>query len=62
MIATAGFAGLRNGELRAFAVENCDGEAILIAKSAWRVHVRKAKTKASRAALALFNSLDYESR
>jgi integrase len=57
MIATAGFAGLRNGELRAFAVENYDGEAILVAKSAWRSQVRKAKTKASRAAVPVISQL-----
>jgi len=57
MIATAGFAGLRHGELRAFSVENYDGEVIFVAKSAWRSHVRKTKTKASRAAVPVISQL-----
>lgn len=57
MIAVAGFAALRSGELCALPVENYDGESILVAKSVWRSHMRKTKTKASRARVPVIAQL-----
>src|SRR6202012_4277381 len=57
MIALGGFAGLRHGEIRGQLIENYDGESILVSQSAWRSHVRKPKTKASRAHVPVISQL-----
>ncbi len=57
MIAIGGFAGLRNGELRGLLIESYDGDSILVSQSAWQSHVRKPKTKASRAHVPVISQL-----
>ena len=57
MIALGGFAGLRHGEIRGELIQNYDGESILVSQSAWRSHVRKPKTKASRAHVPVISQL-----
>ena len=47
IVAVAGFAGLREGELRGLVWENYDGEQLSITRSVWRSHVLNPKTKAS---------------
>jgi integrase len=45
VIAIAGFAGLRKGEIRGLKVENYDGSALAIRRSAWKKHVGLPKGK-----------------
>jgi hypothetical protein len=47
IVAVAGFAGVREGELRGLLWENCDGKQLSITRSVWRSYVLNPKTKAS---------------
>lgn len=47
IVAVAGFAGVREGELRGLLWENYDGKQLSITRSVWRSHVLNPKTKAS---------------
>lgn len=49
IVAVAGFAGMREGELRGLLWENYDGKQLSITRSVWRSHVMNPKTKASMA-------------
>lgn len=49
IVAVAGFAGVREGELRGLLWENYDGKQLSITRSVWRSHVQNPKTKASMA-------------
>jgi integrase len=57
MVAVAGFGGLRSGELRGLEVEHYDGESIFVKQSAWRSHVKRVKTKASKAPVPVISQL-----
>ena len=49
MIAVGGFAALRLGEIRGLDVEHYDHETIFVKQAAWRSHLKRVKTKASKA-------------
>jgi integrase len=43
IVAVAGLAGLRKGEIRALRPEDCDGRTLKIERAAWRHHIAKPK-------------------
>jgi integrase len=45
LVAVAGFAGLRKGELRSLRPEDYDGSSLKIERAAWRHHIAKPKGK-----------------
>jgi len=57
LVAVAGFAGLREGELRGLLWENYDGEQLTITRSVWRRYVLNPKTKASMAPVPVIAQL-----
>jgi integrase len=57
MIAIGGFAGPRQGEIRGLEIESYDGEQLWVKQSAWRSHVRRTKTKASKAPIPVIAPL-----
>lgn len=57
IVAVAGFAGVREGELRGLLWENYDGKQLSITRSVWRSHVLNPKTKASMAPVPVIAQL-----
>jgi hypothetical protein len=57
IVAVAGFAGVREGELRGLLWESYDGEQLSITRSVWRSHVLNPKTKASMAPVPVIAQL-----
>ena len=57
VVALAAFAGLREGELRGSIWENYTGDEIRVSKAVWRKHVKRPKSKASRAPVPVIAQL-----
>jgi integrase len=57
IVAVAGFAGLREGELRGLLWENYNGKQLSVTRSVWRSHVLNPKTKASMAPVPVIAQL-----
>jgi integrase len=57
IVAVAGFAGVREGELRGLLWENYDGAQLSITRSVWRSHILNPKTKASMAPVPVIAQL-----
>lgn len=57
IVAVAGFAGLREGEVRGLIWENYDSEQLSITRSVWRSYILNPKTKASKAPVPVIAQL-----
>lgn len=57
LVALAGFAGLRRGEIRGLCWENYDGASIAVGRSIWGRHATEPKTRRSRSSVPVIAPL-----